>query len=178
MDYKGNSISKSKLAGFSQTGRSSEKTKADFSLTVVGRNAGWRIRSSRRAIAVFEAPNTRTERRKKTRTSGSGLIHQRRRVEETCGGCRTTATNENDYMRRPCATQDYLHCETRFHNAKSRIARHERHKLFYNQSHTTHLPTLLRQKSRVKPLTTLGKSRIAKPCRSATRKPRSSISPR
>jgi hypothetical protein len=55
-------------------------------------------------------------RRKKTRTSGSGLIHQRRRVEETCGGCLTAATNENDYMSRPCATQEYLHCEMRFHN--------------------------------------------------------------
>ncbi|TKC91019.1 hypothetical protein FAZ69_06530 [Trinickia terrae] len=50
-------------------------------------------------------------RRKKAQTLGSGLIHLRRRVEETCGDCRTATTNESHYTNGAFAAQEDLYCE-------------------------------------------------------------------
>ncbi|TGN94853.1 hypothetical protein [Burkholderia sp. USMB20] len=57
--------------------------------------------------------------RKKARTAGSGLIHLRRRVEETCGGCRSATTNEADYTNASPTSQENLHYEMQHHNAES-----------------------------------------------------------
>ncbi|WP_455774559.1 hypothetical protein, partial [Burkholderia stabilis] len=58
--------------------------------------------------------------RKKARTAGSGLIHLRRRVEETFGGCRSATTNEAHYTNASPTSQENLHCEIINHNAKFR----------------------------------------------------------
>ncbi len=47
--------------------------------------------------------------RKKARTAGSGLIHLRRRVEETCGDCRTATTNEAHYTNGASTSQENSH---------------------------------------------------------------------
>ncbi|QDS25364.1 hypothetical protein FPQ37_03435 [Burkholderia contaminans] len=56
--------------------------------------------------------------RKKARTAGSGLIHHRRRVEETFGGCRSATTNEAHYTNASPAAQENLHYEIKHHNAE------------------------------------------------------------
>ncbi|WP_205170697.1 hypothetical protein, partial [Burkholderia sp. LMG 13014] len=56
--------------------------------------------------------------RKKARTAGSGLIHHRRRVEETFGGCRSATTNEAHYTNALPTSQENLHYEIKHHNAK------------------------------------------------------------
>lgn len=56
--------------------------------------------------------------RKKARTAGSGLIHLRRRVEETFGGCRSATTNEAHYTNAPPTSQENLHYEIKHHNVK------------------------------------------------------------
>ncbi|KAB0648589.1 hypothetical protein F7R13_30340 [Burkholderia territorii] len=58
--------------------------------------------------------------RKKARTAGSGLIHLRRRVEETCGGCRSATTNEAHYTNELTVSQENLHCEIDTHNVERR----------------------------------------------------------
>ncbi|HEY2021614.1 hypothetical protein, partial [Paraburkholderia sp.] len=52
--------------------------------------------------------------RKKTRTSGSGLIHQRRRWRRQ-RKLQAYCNDAMNYMSRPCATQGHLHCEIAFH---------------------------------------------------------------
>ncbi|WP_218921753.1 hypothetical protein, partial [Burkholderia sp. AU4i] len=61
--------------------------------------------------------------RKKARTAGSGLIHHRRRVEETFGGCRSATTNEAHYTNASSTPQENLHCEIKRHNMKFNAAR-------------------------------------------------------
>ncbi len=56
--------------------------------------------------------------RKKARTAGSGLIHLWRRVEETCGSCRSATTNEAYYTNARLTSQENLHYEIEHHNAE------------------------------------------------------------
>ncbi|MPV57932.1 hypothetical protein GD416_16240 [Burkholderia sp. BE24] len=58
--------------------------------------------------------------RKKARTAGSGLIHLRRRVEETFGGCRSATTNEVDYTNALRTSQENLHYEIKSHDMRFR----------------------------------------------------------
>ncbi|RFU45825.1 hypothetical protein D0B32_19300 [Paraburkholderia sp. DHOC27] len=82
-------------------------------------------------------------------------------MEETCGGCRTATTNGSDYMRRPCATQDYLYCETRFHNAKITKCIKPGHQFVFNQRDRPAQTLDFTVQTRVKPLTPSGHSRTA-----------------
>lgn len=85
---------------------------------IAGSRTAARVTVSTTGIGARKLRADACTERKKARTAGSGLIHLRRRVEETCGGCRSATTNEAHYTNAPPTSQENLHYEISHHDAK------------------------------------------------------------